>query len=155
MSTDYEFVNPEDRPALVGVALPLWHQAALTALTELNYKIHFAASQAEFLSRLSQVRYPLALLEEGFAAPNPAENVCLQKIQAQPMNQRRTTVFFLLGDHFQTLNPLQAFQYSVQAVVNQTEAGRLKALIERVMADHEEFVRVFLATQRETVLGER
>jgi hypothetical protein len=56
-----------------------------------------------------------------FASNTPEDNVTLRYIQQMPMAQRRHAVFILLGNSFNTLNTLQAFQQSVHAVVNRDE----------------------------------
>jgi regulator of replication initiation timing len=59
------------------------------------------------------------------------------------MPQRRHAAVILLGDSFQTFNALQAFQQSVQAVVNRAEIFLLGQLIEKTVEENEQFNLIF------------
>src|SRR6476660_5376549 len=147
MSTKFEFVSTTDKPALLDFSTPEWLEAAKTALSELGYKVHTAATHGDFLIRFSQVRYQVVVLEERFAANDITENLTLQALQQMPMNQRRHSTVILFGDSFQTFTPMQAFQQSVHAVVNTSELFLLKQLIEKAVADNTLFLTSFRDAQ--------
>src|SRR5438270_10295774 len=147
MSTKFEFISTTDRPALLAFSTPEWLEAARTALNELGYKIHTAATHGDFLIRFSQVRYQLVIIEERFAANDITENLTLQAIQQMPMSQRRHATVILIGDSFQTFTPMQAFQQSVHAVINSSEMFLIKQLIEKAVADNTLFLHSFREAQ--------
>src|SRR5229473_7479797 len=147
MSGKFDFVSATDKPALLAFSSPEWLDAARTALTELGYKVHTAATHGDFLIRFSQVRYRVVILEELFAANNVAENLTLQALQSMPMLQRRHATVILFGNSFQTFTPMQAFQQSVHAVINNSELFLLKQLIEKAVADNTLFLHSFHEAQ--------
>jgi hypothetical protein len=147
MADRFEFISTSDKPALLAFSSPEWLEAARTALTELGYKVHTAATHGDFLVRFSQIRYQVVIIEELFAANQPEENLTLKAIQTMPMNQRRHATVILFGESFQTFTPLQAFQYSVHAVINSSELFLLKQLIEKAIADNVLFLHNFNETQ--------
>jgi hypothetical protein len=147
MSNKFEFVSTTDKPALLAFSTPEWLEAAKTALSELGYKVHTAATHGDFLIRFSQVRYQVVVLEERFAANDITENLTLQALQQMPMGQRRHTTVILFGDSFQTFTPMQAFQQSVHAVVNTSELFLLKQLIEKAIADNTLFLKAYREAQ--------
>ncbi len=147
MSTKFDFISATDKPALLAFSTPEWLEAAKTALTELGYKVHTAATHSDFLIRYSQVRYQVVVIEELFAANEPKENLTLLAVQAMPMNQRRHSTFILFGNSFQTFTPMQAFQHSVHAVINSSELFLLKQLIEKAVADNTLFLHSFREAQ--------
>src|SRR5437762_8599788 len=147
MPTQFEFISATDKPALLAFSTPEWREAAMTALNELGYKVHTAATHGDFLIRFSQVRYQVVILEERFAANDMSENLTLQALQQMPMNQRRHATVILFGDSFQTFTPMQAFQHSVHAVVNTSELFLLKQLIEKAVADNALFEHSFREAQ--------
>ena len=144
MSNKFDFISATDKPALLAFSTPEWLEAAKTALTELGYKVHTAATHSDFLIRFSQVHYQVVILEE---ANNPGENLTLQALQTMPMNQRRHATIILFGNDFQTFTPLQAFQQSVHAVINSSELFLLKQLIEKAVADNTLFLHSFREAQ--------
>src|SRR5216684_4538355 len=147
MSTTFDFVSATDKPALLAFSSPEWLEAARTALTELGYKVHTAATHGDFLIRFSQVRYRVVILEELFAANTVGENLTLQALQQMPMTQRRHATVILFGESFQTFTPMQAYQQSVHAVINSSELFLLKQLIEKAIADNTVFLNSFQEAQ--------
>ena len=147
MSNNFEFISATDKPSLLAFSTPEWLEAAKTALTELGYKVHTAATHSDFLIRFSQVRYQVVILEELFAGNDLSENLTLQALQTMPMGQRRHATVILFGDSFQTFTPLQAFQQSVHAVINASELFLLKQLIEKAVADNTLFINSFREAQ--------
>src|SRR5262245_13835303 len=121
MADRFEFISATDKPALLAFSSPEWLEAAKSALQELGYKVHTAATHGDFLIRFSQIRYQVVIVEELFAANTIDENMTLKALQSMPMSQRRHATVILFGDSFQTFTPMQAFQQSVHAVINSSE----------------------------------
>jgi hypothetical protein len=147
MGDRFEFISTTDKPALLAFSTPEWLEAARTGLVELGYKVHTAATHGDFLVRFSQIRYQVVIVEELFAANNIGENLTLKALQSMPMSQRRHATTILFGDSFQTFTPLQAFQQSMNAVINSSELFLLKQLIEKAIADNTLFLHSFHDTQ--------
>jgi hypothetical protein len=147
MADKFEFISASDKPALLAFSTPEWLEAARSALVELGYKVHTAATHGDFQIRFSQIRYQVVIIEERFAANDITENATLQVMQTMPMSQRRHSVVILFGDSFQTFSPLHAFQQSVHAVISSSELFLLKQLIEKAVADNTLFLHSFRETQ--------
>lgn len=142
---EFDFISTKDKPALLAFSTPDWLEAARSALAELGYKVHTAATHGDFLIRFSQIQYQVVIVEETFAANDITENRTLTALQNMPMAQRRHSTILLIGNSFQTFTPMQAFQQSVHAVINSSELFLLKQLVEKTIADNE----VFLHSYRE------
>jgi hypothetical protein len=155
MADRFDFVSTTDKPALLAFSTPDWLETARSALTELGYKVHTAATHGDFLIRFSQIRYHVVIVEELFAANTIDENLTLKAIQQMPMAQRRHSTVLLFGDSFQTFTPLQAFQQSVHAVISSSELFLLKQLIEKAVADNTLFLHSFRETQTRVLSGNR
>ncbi len=147
MSTRFDFISASDKPALLAFSTPEWLDAARTALVELGYKVHTAATHSDFVIRFSQVPYQVVIVEELFAANQIGENLTLKALQEMPMAQRRHATVILIGNSFQTFTPMQAFQQSVHAVISPSELFLLKQLIEKAIADNNLFLTTFRETQ--------
>jgi len=147
MNDQFDFISATDKPALLAFSTPEWLDTVKTALQELGYKVHTAATHSDFLIRFSQVRYQVVIFEERFAANSIEENLTLQALQQMPMNQRRHSTIILLGDSFQTFTPMQAFQQSVHAVINSSELFLIKQLIEKAVADNQMFLHSYREVQ--------
>jgi hypothetical protein len=156
MSSDrFDFISATDKPALLAFSTPEWLEAAKAALQELGYKVHTAATHADFLIRFAEVRYQVVVIEELFAANTPEENATLQSLQRMPVSQRRHATVILFGNSFQTFTPMQAFQQSVHAVINSSELFLLKQLIEKTVADNTMFLHSYREAQQNLLTAER
>ena len=153
MSDKFEFIGANDKPALLAFSTPEWLDEARTALQELGFKVHTAATHSDFLIRFSQVRYQVVVLEECFAANTIEENLTLRSLQTMQMGQRRHATVILLGNSFQTFTPMQAFQQSVHAVINSSELFLLKQLIEKAVSDNSMFLHNFREVQTRVLAG--
>jgi hypothetical protein len=152
---NFDFISTTDKPALLAFSTPEWLDTARTALAELGYKVHTAATHGDFLIRFSQVRYQIVIIEENFAANSMAENLTLLALQEMPMSQRRHATVLLFGDSFQTFTPMQAFQFSVHAVINSSELFLFKQLIEKAIADNTLFLHSYREAQARVLATER
>ncbi|MCX6927356.1 MAG: hypothetical protein NT154_29750 [Verrucomicrobia bacterium] len=147
MPASFDFISTTDKPALLAFSNPEWLEAANTALAELGYKAHTAATHSDFLIRFSQIQYQVVILEESFSANDQGENLTLRALQVMPMSQRRHATVILIGNSFQTFTPLQAFQKSVHAVINSSELFLLRQLVEKAIADNTLFLKSFREAQ--------
>jgi hypothetical protein len=147
MNGSFDFVSTEDKPALLAFSTPEWLDTAKTALRELGYKIHTAATHSDFIVRFGQAHYQVVVIEELFGANNIDENLTLKALQAMTVNQRRRSTIILLGDSFQTFTPMEAFKHSVHAVINSSEMFLLKQLVEKAVADNDLFLHSFREVQ--------
>ena len=147
MNGTFDFVGSEDKPALIAFSTPEWLDTCKTALNELGYKVHTAATHSDFLLRFSQARYQVVIVEELFGANTPDENLTLKALQNMPVNQRRHATVLLIGNSFQTFTPVEAFKNSVHAVINSSEMFLLKQLVKKAVADNQLFLQSFREVQ--------
>jgi len=154
MNPSFDFVSTEDKPALIAFSTPEWLEEARSALVELGYKVHTAATHSDFLVRFGQVRYQVVIVEELFGANSIDENLTLKALQQMPVGQRRHATILLLGDSFQTFVPMEAFKHSVHAVVNSSEMFLLKQLVEKAVADNDLFLHTFRDVQSRVYTSE-
>src|SRR5688500_18299984 len=150
---DFDFISTEDKPALLALSTIEWLATAKTTLLDLGYKVHIADNHEDFQTRFSAVQYQVISIEELFAANNPQEKLTLTNLQHMPVSHRRHATIILLGDSFQTMNAMQAFQQSVHAVVNRAELSLLGQVVQKVVADNQLFLSTYLSTQRRIAEG--
>jgi hypothetical protein len=147
MSTEFDFISPSDKPALLAFSNPEWLNAVHAIVAQLGYKIHTVINHEDFVARYNRIQYQLVVLEESFVGSSRIENVTLHHVKSLPTNLRRYAVFVVIGPSYQTLNPMHAFCESVQAVVNPAELVSLSPILQQVIADNEVFLSVYRDTQ--------
>lgn len=147
MAIEFEFLSPDDKPALLALNTPELLSAAQLVLGELGYKVRVTDNHEDFLTHFHQVQYHVVIIEELFAATTPAENHSLISLQNMLVSQRRHAVIVLIGGSFQSLNPMHAFQQSVHAVVNPAEIYSLSQIIQKVVSENNLFLNVYRTSQ--------
>jgi hypothetical protein len=147
MAVEFEFLSPTDKPALLGLSTLEWQARVMATLHGMGFKVHTADNHEDFQARFAQVQYQVVVMEELFASTTPTENLSLMFVQNLTMSLRRHATIFLLGDSFNTLDPMQAFAQSVHAVVNSTELASLDQIIQKVSADNDLFLNAYRDTQ--------
>lgn len=150
---DFEFLRPTDKPAILGLSTMEYLSTSRSVLHELDYKVHHSGDHEDFVSRFGQIPYQVAIIEERFSCVAIEENLALSRLQFMPMNQRRHAVTLLIGESFQSLNTMQAFNQSVHAVLNPMDLGSLKQVLQQIISEHELFLSVYRDTQQRMAQG--
>ena len=151
--SEFEFVRPTDKPAILGLSTMEYLSTCRAVLHELDYKVHHSPDHEDFVSRFGQIPYQVAVLEERFSCAAIEENLALSRLQFMAMNQRRHSVILLIGESFQSLHPLQAFNQSVHAVLNPMDLGSLKQVLQQVISENDLFLSVYRDTQHRMAQG--
>jgi len=129
--------------ALVCVDEPERLNAVKEALDDLNYYSSVASSVKEALSKLRYNQYDLVMLDEEFCGESADNNTILRYLQPMPMSTRRNIFLMLISNQIRTLDNLMAFAKSVNAVINDSDTQKVKIVLERAMADHRRFYKVY------------
>jgi hypothetical protein len=148
MSEEFDFIGPNDMPALLAISHPDVLAAAKAVLTEMGYKVHTVESHIQFETRYNQINYQVVVVEDIFAGNPLEENPSLALLQNLPMAQRRYATTFLIGGSFETLNTLQAYAQSVHCVINYSEIPMLGQLIQKTVAENNVFLSTFRDIQK-------
>ncbi len=139
-----ELLEEGARSALVCVDEPERLKAVKEALEELNYYSSVASSIKEALSKLRYNQYDLVILDEDFCGETAENNTILRYLQPMPMSTRRSIFVTLISNRVKTLDNLMAFAKSVNAVISASDIQKVKLVLERAMADHRRFYKVYL-----------
>ena len=134
--------------ALVCVDEPERLKAVKDALEDLNYYSSVASSVKEALSKLRYNQYDLVMLDEEFCGETSENNTILRYLQPMPMSARRSIFLMLISNQIRTLDNLMAFAKSVNAVISVNDVPKVKLVLERAMADHRRFYKVYLDLTR-------
>lgn len=149
----FEFISPDDNPALIAITDADWAKTVEEALHALDYKCHQVENHDEFITQYNQAQYQVVILEDTFEDGSLEENHSLHRIQEMAMPQRRHTVFFLLSSSLQTLNALQAFQQSIHVIINPAEFHSLPQIIQKSVSDNNLFLHNFRDMQMRIAQG--
>lgn len=139
-----EFLQAGAMSALICVDEPERVKAVKTALTELNFHGSLASSVKEALSKLRYNHYDLVMLDEDFCGETAENNTILRYLQPMPMSTRRNIFLTLISKKHRTLDNLVGFAKSVNAIINVNDVPKVKMIMERALAEHRRFYKVFI-----------
>ena len=145
---EFEFLSADDRPALTAIQSEDVRAKVDATLQELGYVVHNVENHEGFASQFAQVQYEGMFIEDKFGGATIEDNKTLLNVQQMPMSLRRHCTFLLLGASFESMHALQGLNQSVHAVVNPSDLDNIKAILQKVIADNETFMRTFFDVQK-------
>ena len=146
---DIEIYDEHDKIALIldRVNDDQW----VAALTELEYKLQRAKSPEHAVHKLRFNQYHVVVFHEKYGDTALDKSPLYEYIQDMPMHTRRKTFVAIVGDHFKTLDNMEALAYSVNLVVNQKDMDQLETILKKSIGDNDTFYKVYRETM--TALG--
>ena len=140
----FDVFEPGDLTALVCMDVPELQRLVAEQLTELGYRVHTGLSQDDLLLKMRTHVYDVLVISEHLGGKNVIANPVLHEAVHTPSAQRRKQLVVLVGSSFQTGDVFQAFQQSVDLVVNLSDSMNLRPLIRRGVNRGQEFYRPLL-----------
>jgi hypothetical protein len=122
---------------------PSWGELNVSLAQEEGYKIEFAKSPGHAVHKLKFTQFNFIALADNYGDVSLSKNLVYRHILELPMAFRRKVFVVLIGDHFKTMNQMQAFSYSVNVVINNQDVGKLHQIIKKSLRDNEVFYKAF------------
>ncbi len=138
-----DIFEPGDLTALVCTDVPEVQRLVVDQLTSLNYKLHTGLFVEDILLKLRAHTYDVVVISENFAATDIESNPIINEAISAPAAQRRKQLLVLIGSSLLTNDELQAFQLSVDLVVNLADVMNLRPVVRRALLRTHEFYTPF------------
>ncbi len=142
-AADQEAYDLNHRLALVCVDDADRRAAVTGAVEELGYRVQVGENRDEVLDRLRKQTFEVIVLDDAFQGASATDHPVLHQVQWMPMTVRRYVFVALLGAALKTFDNMTAFSKSVNLVVNYTDVAQIKPILQRAVAENDEFYRVF------------
>ncbi len=134
-----DLFEPGDQTSLICIDVPEVQRIVVDQLTALSYKIHTGLFLEDILLKLRAHTYDLVIISEHFNASDMNTNPIVAAAIAAPSELRRRQFVVAVGSTLATNDELQAFQYSVDLVVNLSDVVNLRPVLRRGVMRHAEF----------------
>ena len=136
--------DENDQLALI---LDKTNQSAWTqALESRDYKIQYAKSPEHAVHKMKFTHFHFVALHENYGNKDLDSNTVYQTLIEMPMVTRRNIFVALIGKNFKTLKNMQAFQKSVNVVINEKDINKLEDVLKKSISEIEIFYKVFKET---------
>src|SRR5436190_11330256 len=110
--------EPGDKTALICMDVPEMERLVVEQMRELSYKVHTGFYIDDLLFKLRTHTYDVLIIAENFGAMKLEENPLLAEAVHSPAAQRHRQLLVLVGASVKTGDEMQAFQHSVDLVIN-------------------------------------
>lgn len=131
------------------VALVLDHQHEdtwINTLSDLGYKLQSAKSPEHAVHKMKFTEFDLVALNDEYGTDDLNENAAYQYLITLPMSQRRKIFVVLAGKKLKSANNMEAYAYSVNAVINTNDFEKLNILLKKSINDNDMFYKIFKET---------
>ena len=123
------------------------NQSAWTqALENRDFKIQYAKSPDHAVHKMKFTHFHFVALHENYGNKGLDNNPVYKTLTQMPMVTRRNIFVALMGSNFKTLNNMQAFQKSVNVVINEKDLGKMEDVLKKSVSENEIFYKVFKET---------
>jgi CheY-like chemotaxis protein len=144
----FDFVEEGAETALLCESDPAILERISEAMQTLDYQITEAADARDALKKSRFHVYDVVILNEHFGTENPDANDLMTYLGALPMATRRQMFVVLTSDRFRTMDNMEAFNRSVNLIINLKNIDDFAAILKKGLADHTVFYQVFKESLR-------
>lgn len=135
----FDIFEPGDKTALVCMDVPEMERLVIQQVSDLGYKIHTGLSVEDLIFKMRAHPYDLLVIAENFGASDAATNPLLAETIASPASQRHQQLVVFVGASLTTADEAQAFQYSVDVVINLADIMNMRPVLRRAAVRAQEF----------------
>jgi CheY-like chemotaxis protein len=134
-----DILEPGDKTALVCTDVPEMERLVVEQMREFGYKVHTGFYVDDLLFKLRTQIYDVLIVAENFGGMKLETNPLLaEAVHALPI-QRHRQLLVLVGASVKTADEIQAFQHSVDLVVNLADIKNLRLVVRRALNRAHEF----------------
>ncbi len=139
----FDFIEEEGKTALVAEPDALIREKLRPTLELMEYHVSEAPNSREALKKMRYHNYDLVIVNEYFDTQDPDANPLLIYLERMVMEYRRNIFVTLLTSRFRTMDHMQAFQKSVNMILNIRNVDDFDKILQRGMADFGLFYKVY------------
>jgi CheY-like chemotaxis protein len=143
-----EFYEEGVKLALICFAPSSTRERLARIMTDLGYRPVLPESTRDALRRMKVTQFDVILLDEAYDWQAKTQHPILMTLQPMVMATRRHIWLALFGSEFESVDSMRAFQLSVDAVISKKDEAIYDKIIQKSLADHERFYKVYFETAR-------
>ena len=140
--------EPGDQTALISIDVPEAQRLVVEQLSALGYKLHTGLFTEDILLKVRTHIYDVVLISEHFNGTDLETNPILAEAARFSPQQRRKQVVVIIGSSLNTDDESEAFQHSVDLVVNLSDIVNLRPVLRRAVLRKQEFYTPFHETMK-------
>jgi CheY-like chemotaxis protein len=144
----FGFIEPDAETAMVCEQDPVIRDKVTSELKKMGFAVVQPAGFKEALKYMRFHIFHVIFIDEDFDTGVWETNNVLRYLENLNMSIRRQSFAVLVSAKIATMDNLEAFNKSVNLVINKRDIGGVEKVLRQSMAEHEEFYRVFKEKNR-------
>lgn len=139
----FDFVEEGVETALLCEPDPDIRAKIKSDLESMGYHIREPKNPIDALKQMRFHVFDLIVVDELFGTEDPNNNNILKYLERLNMNERRNIFVALITRRFRTNDSMQAFNKSVNAVINVQNTNETQKILKRSISENAAFYRIF------------
>ncbi len=139
----FEFLEEGAKTAVICEPDPERRARIREVVEAMEYHILEAENARDTLKQMRFHDFDLVVLNELFDTRDAEMNHVLKYLSQLNMTARRKMFLVLLSENLRTMDKMQAFNKSVNLIVNLNDMGNFERILQAGITDHDNFYRVF------------
>lgn len=139
----FGYIAPDAETAMICEQDPVIRDKIVGELKKMGFATVQPAGFKEALKYMRFHVFQVIFIDEDFDTGVWETNNVLRYLESLNMSIRRKTFTALVSATIATLDNLEAFNKSVNLVINKRDIGGVEKVLRQAMVEHEEFYRIF------------
>ena len=139
----FGYVAPDTETAMICEQDPVIRDKVVSDLKKMGFTTVQPAGFKEALKYMRFHVFNVIFIDEDFDTGVWEANNVLRYLENLNMTVRRKTFAVLVSATIATLDNLEAFNKSVNLVINKRDIGGMEKILRQAMVEHEEFYRIY------------
>lgn len=139
----FEFLEAGAKTAVICEPDPDTRARIRQVVEEMDYHILESNNARDTLKQMRFHDFDLVVLNEMFDTRDPEMNHVLKYLSQLNMTSRRKMFLVLLSSGLRSMDKMQAFNKSVNLIINLGDMGKFDKILKAGIADHDNFYRVY------------
>jgi hypothetical protein len=139
----FGYIRPESETAMICEQDSVIRDMVDGELKKMGFLTVTPASDKEAFKHMGFHDFNVIFIDEDFDAREWGTNNVLRYLENLDMDIRRKSYVVLISQTMATMDYLQAYNKSVNLVINKLDVGGVEKILSQAMAEHEDFYRLF------------
>ncbi len=139
----FGYVIPDAETAMICEQDPVIREKVVAELKKMGFLTAQPATYKEALKQMRFHVFNVVIVDDDFDTGVWETNNVLRYLENLNMAIRRQSYVVLVSSTLPTMDNLQAYNKSVNLIINKRDIGGVEKILRQSMAEHEDFYRVF------------
>ena len=135
----FGYVDPDSKTAMICEHDPVSKDKISSAIKKIGFQVVQPATFKDALKYMRFHVFDVILVNENFDTGSREVNSILKYLENLNMSIRRKTFVVLISSICATMDSMQAYNKSVNMIINKNEISDIESILKQALAEHNDF----------------